>query len=213
MKTLYIFLLSLLLAACSSKEKKQELNNTPVSETGYVESILLERYQKNINFSDPEESILPSEDIAGFKSLDYFDVDKNYKIKARFERTEGMPVFEMQTTTDRKPLYTTYGKAHFIVDGKEHTLHIYQNQKLMTSTEYADYLFIPFNDLTNGVTTYGGGRYLDLTIPEVGATAITLDFNRVYNPYCAYNKKYSCPIPPLENNLNIEINAGVKNYH
>lgn len=201
MKTIQLLALSLLIFACSSEEKD------------YVETIQKERYEKNLQFANPEESILPDEDIAHFKSLNYFDVDTDYKIEATFERTEGMPIFEMQTTTDRKPLYTTYGKAHFNLYGEEHTLHIYQNQQLMTTAEYADYLFIPFNDLTNGLSTYGGGRYLDLSIPQEGATTIVLDFNKAYNPYCAYNSKYSCPIPPIENNLDVAINAGVKKYH
>ena len=220
MKALQILLLSVFIISCSGSTKDKSAASTndknSVEElTGerYVEEIVMERYQTNLNFANPETSILVPEDIAGFKSLDYFEVDESYRIKARFERTEGMPIFEMQTTTDRKPLYTTYGKAHFSLNGKEHTLHIYQNQKLMSFVQYADYLFIPFNDLTNGNETYGGGRYMDLTIPTQGETSITLDFNKVYNPYCAYNSKYSCPIPPAVNNLDTEIKAGVKKYH
>ena len=203
MKAIQIILLSFIVLACSSSIKDES----------YLEKIQQERYEMNLKFANPEESILPKEELASFKSLNYFEIDETYKVEARFERTEGMPIFEMQTTTDRKPLYTTYGKAHFTLNGKEHTLHIYQNQKLMQTLEYADYLFIPFNDLTNGKSTYGGGRYLDLSIPEEGATTIVLDFNMVYNPYCAYNSKYSCPIPPAENNLDIAIEAGVKKYH
>ena len=76
---------------------------------------------------------------------------------------------------------------------------------------YKDYLFLPFTDPTNGVTTYGGGRYLDLMIPAT--KVVQLDFNKAYNPYCAYSGNYSCPIPPEENHLEIEIKAGVKKYH
>jgi uncharacterized protein (DUF1684 family) len=76
-----------------------------------------------------------------------------------------------------------------------------------------DYLFIPFTDLTNGHGSYGGGRYLDLTIPPAGTTTMVLDFNRAYNPSCAYNVAYSCPVPPPENRLAIAIPAGVKSDH
>ena len=76
--------------------------------------------------------------------------------------------------------------------------------------EYKDYLFLPFTDLTNGDTTYGGGRYIDMRIPE--KNTIILDFNQSYNPYCAYGGNYSCPIPPAENNLDIAITAGVKKF-
>ncbi len=78
------------------------------------------------------------------------------------------------------------------------------------TTDFENYLFLPFTDLTNGNGTYGGGRYIDLEIPK-GDTMV-IDFNKSYNPYCAYNGKYSCPIPPKENDLNIAIKAGVKNY-
>jgi hypothetical protein len=80
------------------------------------------------------------------------------------------------------------------------------------SLEYADYLFLPFNDASNGKTTYGGGRFIDLEIPAAGNKTIEIDFNKAYNPYCAYNHNYSCPIPPDENNLNILVNAGVKDF-
>ena len=74
-------------------------------------------------------------------------------------------------------------------------------------------LFIPFTDRTNGHETYGGGRYLDAPLPEANAPEITLDFNRAYNPYCAYNNAYSCPVPPAENRLQVAIPAGEKSFH
>ena len=82
----------------------------------------------------------------------------------------------------------------------------------MSSPSYNNELFLPFNDLSNGKESYGGGRYMNVKIPEAGADTLILDFNQTYNPYCAYNKKYSCPIPPRENNLDIEISAGIKNF-
>ena len=94
------------------------------------------------------------------------------------------------------------------MDGTEYTLNVYQSQQLSTDPDYADYLFVPFTDATNGESTYPSGRYLDLHIPQ-GETVL-LDFNRAYNPYCAYNARYSCPIPPAENHLEIPIKAGVK---
>jgi uncharacterized protein (DUF1684 family) len=79
---------------------------------------------------------------------------------------------------------------------------------LKKQKEYKKYLFIPFRDLTSGKESYGGGRYIDTEIPA-GETLI-LDFNRAYNPYCAYSHRYSCPIPPEENTLKVEIRAGEK---
>ena len=78
----------------------------------------------------------------------------------------------------------------------------------MITPGYENSLFVPFTDLTNGKETYGGGRYMDVEIPE--GDSIVLDFNKAYNPYCAYSTNYSCPIPPKENDLPISINAGLK---
>jgi len=108
----------------------------------------------------------------------------------------------MPTSTDRLPIYKQYGIAIFTIDGVEYTLSVFQNLKHKTS------LFLPFYDLTSGETTYGGGRYLDLPIQR--GKKIKIDFNKAYHPYCAYNDGYSCPIPPSENRLDVEILAGIK---
>jgi uncharacterized protein (DUF1684 family) len=86
-------------------------------------------------------------------------------------------------------------------------LNVYQSHTLREKEGYKDYLFLPFTDLTNGNETYGSGRYIDLRIPE--RETIIIDFNKAYNPYCAYNYGYACPIPPKENKLKVEIRAGV----
>ena len=78
--------------------------------------------------------------------------------------------------------------------------------------EEENFLFLPFKDLSNGKSSYGGGRFIDLEMPLSNSKTIIIDFNKAYNPYCAYNHKFSCPIPPKENNLNIDILAGVKAY-
>jgi len=82
----------------------------------------------------------------------------------------------------------------------------------MTSTDYADYLFIPFTDNTSGNESYGGGRYLDYKISDIKNNKLLLDFNKAYNPYCAYTTGYNCPIPPAENDLKVAIKAGEKAF-
>ena len=106
------------------------------------------------------------------------------------------------------PEYREYGELRFKLDEKKFKLTLYQNIKLMEKERYEDYLFIPFTDETNGEESYGGGRYIDFRIPK--GKEVVLDFNKAYNPYCAYNSKYSCPIPPPKNDLSIPIKAGVK---
>ena len=130
---------------------------------------------------------------------------------AAFVRTEKEKPFEMKTSTDRKPLYVKYGELSFTIDGRDLKLNVYKNIELSKKEEYKDYLFLPFSDLTSGKESYIGGKYIDLRIPK--GDTIVIDFNTSYNPYCAYNHKYSCPKVPLENDLNIEIKAGVKKFH
>lgn len=169
-------------------------------------------YQQHLNseFADKETSPLTEEDIQSFKSLEFFEIDESYIVEATFKRTESQLPFVMPTTTERKPIYVKYGELTFTLKDEEFTLNVYQSQRLVSDPKYKDYLFIPFTDLTNGETTYGGGRYLDFKIPN--SLKVTIDFNKAYNPYCAYNGIYSCPIPPEENNLPIKIEAGVKKY-
>lgn len=187
-------------------------SNCTAQKTSYKDEIKLVQYELNTQYADTEESPLTKEDLKTFKALEFFEINKNYRVEARFELTPNTPVFEMQTTTERLPLYRKYGVAHFTINGKELELSIYQSQSLMSNSEYEDYLFLPFNDLTNGNSSYGGGRFLDLILPSEESKTIVIDFNKAYNPYCAYNGKYSCPIPPSENNLTIKIPAGVKAY-
>jgi len=194
--------MSISLVACSQKK---------IIFDDYIASIRDYQHEMNREFSDPDESPLTEEDRKGFKSLDFFPIDSTFKVTADFKLHKNPKTFTMPTTTDRLPIYRTYGVAVFKLNGKELSLHIYQNQDLIKQPEYINHLFIPFNDETNGDETYGGGRFLDVEIPK--GDTIVIDFNKAYNPYCAYNGKYSCPIPPKENDLAIAVKAGVKNYN
>lgn len=175
-------------------------------------SLEIKNYQDTLNkeYANPEESPLTEEDLKTFKSLEFFPINQKYRIEAQFIRTPNEKPFKMATTTSRKPIYVKYGEAHFTLEGEKIVLEIYQNQKLKLIEKYENYLFLPFVDETNGFTSYGGGRFLDLKIPS--NELIVIDFNKSYNPYCAYNHKYSCPKPPKENTIPIKILAGVKAY-
>lgn len=169
-------------------------------------------YQKHLSgeYADSATSPLNEEDLAKFKTLDFFPVDATFRIEAILIKEENKEFFQMQTTTDRKPEYRVWATAIFNLQGNEYRLTIYQNKKSLEDPEYYDYLFLPFLDLTNGESSYGGGRYIDLKIPE--ENKVIIDFNKAYNPYCAYNHRYSCPIVPKENFLDLEVLAGVKKY-
>ncbi len=169
-------------------------------------------FQEKINeeFASKETTPLTAQDFQNFKALDFFKIDTSFCLKAKFVRTPHETPFIMQTTTGREPLYVKYGEAHFRLQEKKIVLNIYQNQGLINQPEYKDYLFLPFTDLTNGTSTYSGGRFIDLKIPD--GDMILIDFNTAYNPYCAYNERYSCPIPPEENHLDLPVRVGVKKY-
>jgi len=169
--------------------------------------------QKKLNaeYADPKTSPLTKEDIKTFKSLEFYPIDMKYCVTAKFKRTPNEKPFYMATTKDRKSLYKKYGELNFTIDGKLLKLDIFQNQDLLKQDEYKDYLFLPFTDNTNGEGSYAGGRYIDMTLPK--GDSIQVDFNAAYNPYCNYNHDYSCPIPPSQNYLDINIKAGVKAYN
>ena len=171
------------------------------------------KFQTELNqsYADSLKSPLTKEDLNHFKGLDFFPIDEKYIVEATFVRTKKEKAFAMKTTTSRTPLYKKYGELHFSIDGKEFKLNVYQNVDLNKKSGYDDYFFLPFSDLTCGKESYIGGRYVDVRIQK--GTLWTIDFNKAYNPYCAYNYKYSCPIVPLENDLDIEILAGVKKFH
>jgi uncharacterized protein (DUF1684 family) len=173
----------------------------------------VEKFQKELNaeYADATKSPLLAEDLKEFQSLDFYPPNEKFFIVAKFVRTENAQPFEMKTSTARRPIYIKYGEAHFSIDNQDFQLNIYRNIELSKKEEYKDYLFLPFSDLTCGNESYIGGKYIDTKVPQ--GDTIVIDFNTSYNPYCAYNYKYSCPKVPLENDLKIEIRAGVKKFH
>lgn len=203
MRLLLTYLTTLLLSLNSN-------DNIQFQQTDYVSEIQDWQTKMNSEFNNPEESPLTKEGLNVFEGLDFYNIDSKFRVESELEKTPFEPVFGMPTTTTRLPEYKKYGIATFHIDGKEFKLNVYQNQKLINMKGYEDYLFVPYIDLTSGKKSYSGGRYIDLRIPE--GNVLIIDFNKSYNPYCAYNHKYSCPIPPVENTLNTSIEAGVMEY-
>ncbi len=171
-------------------------------------------FQETLNhdYADEEHSIFSEEERKRFEELGghpFFEIDSQYRILADFEVFEVPNNIEMNTSSERMANYVEYGKASFDLNGKKHSLFVYRPADPRILKMDPDGLFIPFTDLNAGELTYGGGRYLDVKIPE-DKTKLLLDFNQCYQPYCAYTSGYSCPIPPVENALDTYIDAGVK---
>lgn len=143
--------------------------------------------------------------------LRFFPVNEKYKVIAKFEKVTDSKWFNMETSGAIKQVFRIYGILSFLISDTVVTLNIYQSQNLMNVSEYQNYLFVPFTDLSSGEETYAAGRYIDLGIGDIVDNKVTLDFNKAYNPYCAYvSGKYNCPIPPKENQLAVAIYAGEK---
>ncbi len=209
---IFIILLFLVSTACKQEKKYHDEVKSDIEVTRPDAHADIITFQEKLNeeFKNPETSPLPDRYRKNFESLVFFAPDTTLIVRARLELTPNALPFDMPTTTERKSREVVYGIAHFTLYGKKQQLEIYQNKELMLTEGYEDYLFLPFTDRTNGEETYTGGRYLDLRIPD--GDTITLDFNRAYNPYCAYNKKYSCPLVPSVNALDEAITAGVKAF-
>ncbi|MDO1499934.1 DUF1684 domain-containing protein [Winogradskyella maritima] len=166
--------------------------------------------EKNAQFKDASTSPLTKKDLRTFEGLDFFEFDSTYVVNAFLERTPNTEWFKMKTTTDRLSEERVYGILQFEIGDQSFSLNVYQGKENMQTEGYEDYLFLPYLDNTNGVTSYGGGRYIDLRIPK--GNEIIVDFNKSYNPLCVYNKRYSCPIVPRINYMDIEVKAGMKDY-
>ena len=136
-------------------------------------------------------------------------IDSNYRIQATVERIEAAPWMMMPTSGAVSKSFRVYARLHFTIHDTTLVLCVYQSEQLIRVAAYANYLFIPFTDKSSGNTSYDNGRYIDLTTDELSTGSYTLDFNKAYNPYCAYvSGRYNCPVPPPENDLPVMINAG-----
>jgi len=170
---------------------------------GYIREIESGRQEKDDYFKNPEDSPLTDEQIPVFEKLSYFPVSEKYKVKAELQINPQQQKIKMAITDGSQREYLIYANAHFHLDGKELDLTVFK-----PVDEDLEYLFIPFFDKTSSELTYGGGRYVEPELLDDGQ--LEIDFNLAYNPYCAYNHTYRCPIPPRENNLEVSILAGEK---
>lgn len=188
---------------CSCKSNNKEVAN-PNAAGDYFAMVKLHREHTDQFFKNSSDSPLSQDNRLRFKGLQYFAPDTNFIYVATFEKISDGPIFKMEVTGSSADFYQTVGRIHFVINSTECALEVYENQtvKAQGITSY----FIPFKDQTCGISTYSGGRYLDLEI--VKGVPIRIDFNFAYQPYCTYNHEYSCPIPPPVNVLPVAIEAG-----
>ncbi len=165
------------------------------------------RKEKDRFFEESPDSPIPQEDRSEFEGLAYFPIDSDYRFELELHEHEEKETFTIDVTGEGDREYIRWGEFHFEIDGEEQVLHAYKRG----SDEEG--LFVPFRDSTCGEESYGAGRYLDLGEEDyLGDDKWVVDFNKVYNPWCAYSGKFSCPLPPHENWLEVPIYAGEKKY-
>ena len=190
-----------LFVSCNSQDKRPLIGET--------------EYQQKLNavFKDASKSPLKNKDLKSFKGLDFFPVDSSYIIIASIEKTPDTPFLGMATNTEEKSYYRKFGILTFTLKEKEMQLTLYESLEESENPVFEDYLFLPFTDETSGSDSYGGGRYMDVFKSKINTNGtLELNFNNTYNPYCAYNDDYSCPLTPRDNHLSMEILAGVKDF-
>lgn len=185
-----LFSIHLLVSNCSNSE-----------EVSYTQKILVERKFKSQGFFGAN-SPLTKEQKKIFKGLDYFSVDTNFRVNAKIHWLDKASPIQLYSDTNQSLKYVV-GNVKFNLNNKAFTLLSISNKPGKNKE-----LFIPFLDKTNGKTTYGGGRYLDVVTTDL--ENVELDFNMAYNPYCAYNSDFVCPVPPNENYIDVNIFAGEK---
>lgn len=150
------------------------------------------------------ESPLTPEQRSKFRALEYFPPDASWQFEASLDRPALQDTVEFLTSKNTVEKYVRFGRFRFARGGRDFVLTLY------ASTDAEPSLFLPFTDATSGRETYGAGRYIDPEhLPDGG---FRLDFNRAYNPYCAYNSNWVCPLAPVENHLDIQVKAGEKSF-
>ncbi|WP_240410384.1 DUF1684 domain-containing protein [Hymenobacter oligotrophus] len=199
------------LGALPTVAQQQPAASGKLTAAAHAQAVAAHQQELNAEYRDSTRSPLPAAQRRAFSGLPFYPIEYGYCVQARLVRDSTSAPFAMPTSTMRRPLYRKFGELHFTLRGKAMRLNVYQSLDLLKQPGYEDYLFVPFTDLTNGHGSYGGGRYLDVRIPK--GNSVWLDFNRAYNPYCAYSPNYSCPVPPRENHLPVAVKAGVQSDH
>jgi uncharacterized protein (DUF1684 family) len=196
---LIVAVLGLILYSVSGTQPAQVLDEA------YLAKLRETRRQKDQTLHKAADSPIPDAQRATFAGLRYFSPEAGFRVTARLTRQPVLLPQPLAMTLGQPESYQRWGTAEFELNDKP--------QKLTLLQKVGDkQLFVPFTDPTNGEQTYGAGRYIDVPLPPAEANEVELDFNQAYNPYCAYNHEYSCPLPLAENRLTVPVTAGEQTF-
>lgn len=188
------------MVSCKSTKKAVLSNDYPLE-------IMQHRVEYKEEFLKDTRGPLKKE---GLHFLDFYAPNQAYQCDCKFMATPDAKPFEMSTYSGQTKPFKSYGVADCVINGEHVDVNIYSSIRVQAMPGYEDYLFMPFKDYTNSESTYGGGRYIDLRMGNIQNGRVSIDFNKSYNPWCAYSDGYNCPIPPIENHFTMEILAGEK---
>jgi len=185
---------------------------SPPAPAAYGETVAAERAAKDRRFQEAPDTPLLAADLPGFRGLDYWPVDPSWRYAGPIERYPRPEPFTIISTTGKERPCERWGRLAFARDGRTHVLQVY---RLLDGGDIPGVagLFLPFTDATTGKESYPAGRYVDLEEEAPGRYVV--DFNRAYNPLCAYGapERYACPVTPAENRLAVRVEAGERGWH
>jgi len=170
----------------------------------YTDQIAAWHAEKDRFMRESPQSPVPEDKRSAFPPLAYFPTDPSYRVPASLQPAPRGPVVEMPTSTGQRRQMRKVGTLAFTLKGQALSLGAF----VEADQQDMNRLFVPFGDLTNGVETYQGARYLELDRTPTGL--YDLDFNRAFHPFCLFNSSYDCPYPPAESRLKLPIRAGEK---
>ena len=200
-----LILCTVVLSGCSPSSSGRMVTENPPADWASV--LMEERGEKDLSFRNPEKSPLKVEAQPEFPGLSYWEPDPDWRYVGTVNLYPTRSRVSMMTSTGEIRPFELAGWLSFVHQGAAQNLQVYRSLDRTDPSEGPRW-FLPFADLTNKTETYATGRYLDLDQQEDGR--FVLDFNRAYNPFCAYAdaKQFSCPVPPVENSLPIAVSAG-----
>ncbi len=197
MKTVSLYIIILFtLAGCWQNK---------VVTANYKKELGAYRSKYKADFLSNPRSPLKEEDLS---LLEFYPADPSWKLVCYCIPAKDAKPFEMPTYSGVSRTYILHSMVECTHNGNKFGLNLYKNIHQPINPLYKNHLFLPFKDLTNSETTYGGGRYINLLDTDINDGTIIIDFNKSYNPWCAYSEGYNCPIPPTDNHLDIMVRAG-----
>ncbi|MEX1188340.1 MAG: DUF1684 domain-containing protein [Bacteroidia bacterium] len=208
-KTALTFLISISCSIAFGQTNCPEFIQENQDTLGYLDCIKTYRKNAKNEFITDVKSPIKKKDI---DYLDYYQPIAEWLLLGKYKLTPEEKPIEFTTSSGTKRQYRQYAIIYFQKEDCSFELAVYESESLKANPEYADYIFLPFTDLSNEEETYGGGRYMELKTGDFKNNQVLVDFNKTYNPYCAYSEGYNCPIPPEKNRLKIKIEAGEKNF-